>query len=70
MARTLPDPRMPKPERRRLKKRCCQSGPRCRRCPVVLRRLARAGLAERPGARTYVLTPAVRKRDLRKARQS
>jgi hypothetical protein len=31
------------------KKRCCQSRPRCKRCPVVLRRLANAGLAERSG---------------------
>ncbi len=60
---------MPKPEVK-VKKRCCKSSPRCRRCPVVLRRLAGAGLAERTGARTYVLDPAVRKRDLRKARQS
>jgi hypothetical protein len=31
------------------KKRCCQSRPRCKRCPVVLRRLAKAGLAEQDG---------------------
>ena len=34
------------------KKRCCQSRPRCKRCPVVLRRLAKAGLAEQSG-RSY-----------------
>jgi len=28
------------------KKRCCQSRPRCKRCPVVLKRLRKAGLAE------------------------
>jgi len=33
------------------KKRCCQSRPRCKRCPVVLRRLAKAGLAEVEGRR-------------------
>jgi hypothetical protein len=33
------------------KKRCCQSRPRCKRCPVVLRRLAKAGLAEQQGRR-------------------
>jgi hypothetical protein len=54
----------------KVKKRCCTSSPRCRRCPVVLRRLGKAGLAERTGARTWALDPAIRKRDLRKARQS
>jgi hypothetical protein len=39
----------------RAKKRCCQSSPRCRRCPLVLKRLARAGHAERTGKRTYVV---------------
>ena len=34
------------------KKRCCQSRPRCKRCPVVLRRLSKAGLAEQSG-RSY-----------------
>jgi hypothetical protein len=33
------------------KKRCCKSRPRCKRCPVVLRRLAEAGLAEQSGRR-------------------
>ena len=34
------------------KKRCCKSRPRCKRCSVVLRRLAKAGLAE-PHGRSY-----------------
>jgi hypothetical protein len=38
-----------------VKKRCCKSGPRCKRCPVVAKRLASAGLAERTGKRTYVV---------------
>ena len=29
------------------KKRCCQSRPRCKRCPVVMKRLHKAGLAKR-----------------------
>ncbi len=33
------------------KKRCCKSRPRCKRCPVVLRRLAKAGLADQHGRR-------------------
>ena len=42
---------MPVPEVK-AKKRCCQSRPRCKRCPVVLRRLAKAGVAEQHG-RSY-----------------
>jgi hypothetical protein len=39
----------------KVKKRCCKSDPRCKRCPVVARRLAAAGLAERTGRRTSVI---------------
>ncbi|MBN1528367.1 MAG: hypothetical protein JW895_04865 [Thermoleophilaceae bacterium] len=40
------------------KKRCCKSNPRCKRCPVVMKRLAKQGHAERLGRRTYtVLAP-------------
>jgi hypothetical protein len=38
-----------------VKKRCCKSDPRCKRCPVVMKRLSAAGLAERTGRRTYVV---------------
>ncbi len=51
----------------KVKRSCCQSRPRCKRCPVVLERLARAGAAERTGKRTYELGK-VRKRKLRAAR--
>jgi hypothetical protein len=47
----------------KVKKRCCKSGPRCKRCPVVAKRLAAAGLAQRTGRRTYVVTapkPAIK----------
>jgi hypothetical protein len=57
MARTL-----------KAKKRCCQSRPRCKRCPVVLRRLAKAGLAERRSRRTYALGEDVTKKVMRAAR--
>jgi hypothetical protein len=57
MARTL-----------KAKKRCCQSRPRCKRCPVVLRRLAKAGLAERRSRRTYALDEDVTKKVMRAAR--
>jgi hypothetical protein len=39
----------------KVKKSCCKSDPRCKRCPVVAKRLAAAGLAERTGRRTYVV---------------
>ena len=51
------------------KKRCCTSGPRCKRCPVVLKRLERAGLAERLGARSYELSEELTKQHLRAARK-
>ncbi len=49
------------------KKRCCQDRPRCKRCPIVLRRLERAGLAQRTGKRRYEVG-AVKKKQLRRAR--
>jgi hypothetical protein len=52
------------------KKACCSSRPRCKRCPLVLKRLERAGLAERkPGTRRYTLAPELSKRELRDARR-
>lgn len=53
----------------RAKKRCCKSSPRCKRCPVVLKRLAKAGLAERVDERIFRVDPDVRKRDYRRARK-
>jgi hypothetical protein len=50
------------------KKRCCKSGPRCKRCPVVLKRLERAGLAERVGKRRFEL-PVVSKKQMKRARR-
>jgi len=38
-----------------VKKRCCKSDPRCKRCPVVAKRLAAAGMAQRTGKRAYVI---------------
>jgi hypothetical protein len=49
------------------KKACCKSGPRCKRCPVVLKRLAEQGLAERDGKR-YMLAADLRKKQLKTAR--
>ncbi len=49
------------------KKACCKDDPRCKRCPVVLSRLAKKGLAEREGKR-YVLASDLRKKQLKAAR--
>ncbi len=50
------------------KKKCCKSGPRCKRCPVVLKRLQKQGLAERRG-KYVVLSLDVTKSDLKAARK-
>jgi hypothetical protein len=46
---------MATPREVKVKKRCCKSDPRCKRCPVVAKRLSAVGLAERTGRRTYVI---------------
>jgi hypothetical protein len=51
----------------KVKKRCCKSDPRCKRCPVVAKRLAAAGLAERIDRRTYVIDAS--KKAVRRARR-
>jgi hypothetical protein len=50
------------------KRRCCRSGPRCKRCPVVCKRLAKQGLAEKRADGRYVLVELVPKRALKAAR--
>lgn len=50
------------------KKRCCKDRPRCKRCPVVLKRLARQGLAERVGGRLYELSARLKKKHVKAAR--
>ena len=47
---------------------CCKDKPRCKRCPVVLKRLEGAGLAERTGKRTYTLSLELTKAQLKAAR--
>ena len=51
------------------KKRCCSSRPRCKRCPVVLKRLRKAGLAQRDERGRYTLSDDLRKKELRQARR-
>ena len=50
-----------------VKKRCCKSDPRCKRCPVVAKRLTAVGLAQRTGRRTYVVDAP--KKALKRARR-
>ncbi|MBT0767407.1 hypothetical protein KIH74_00640 [Kineosporia sp. J2-2] len=38
---------------KKAKKKCCKDKPRCKTCPVVLKRLADAGFAERLDRTTY-----------------
>ena len=49
------------------KKRCCKSDPRCKRCPVVMKRLAKTGHAEPLGGRTFLVNGS--KKAVRAARK-
>lgn len=51
------------------KKRCCKDRPRCKRCPVVLKRLEADGLLRREGPRTYTVVEIVPKGALKAARR-
>jgi hypothetical protein len=51
------------------KKCCCKSRPRCKRCPVVLKRLEQQGLAERTGRFAYELSPDLTKKAMKAARK-
>jgi hypothetical protein len=51
------------------KKKCCRSGPRCKRCPAALKKLERRGLATRTGKRSYVISLEATKKDLKAARR-
>ena len=50
------------------KKTCCKDDPRCKRCPVVLKRLAAQGRAERLSKRRYVVDDDVSKKQLKAVR--
>jgi aldehyde:ferredoxin oxidoreductase len=50
------------------KKRCCKSRPRCKRCPVVCKRLEQQGLAVRTSKGRYELSVELRKKQLKAAR--
>jgi hypothetical protein len=59
----MPEGKVVKP-----RKRCCKSRPRCKRCPVVCKRLARQGLAEKRADGRFVLAVSIRKKQLKAAR--
>jgi hypothetical protein len=50
------------------KKKCCKSGPRCKRCPVVWKRLESEGLAVRIDKRTYEPAGKIPKKKMKAAR--
>jgi len=50
------------------KKRCCKSRPRCKKCPVVCKRLADQGLAVRQSTRHYLVELDIGKKTLKAAR--
>jgi len=50
------------------KKTCCKSGPRCKRCPTMLKRLEKRGYAERRTDGKYVILELVPKAERKAAR--
>ncbi len=50
------------------KKRCCKSRPRCKKCPVVCKRLADDGFALRQDKRHYLVELGIGKKTLKAAR--
>ena len=50
------------------KKGCCKSSPRCKRCPVVCKRLEKAGVAVKLDGRRYELPITLPKKQLSSAR--
>ena len=53
----------------RTKKKCCGSRPRCKRCPAVMKRLERVGLAQRKSKRHYVLALDLDAKTYKRARK-
>jgi hypothetical protein len=51
------------------KKRCCKSSPRCKRCPVVTKRLIVRGFAHKRPDGLVVIMPDLKKKHLRAARK-
>ncbi|MDP2711002.1 MAG: hypothetical protein Q8O56_07265 [Solirubrobacteraceae bacterium] len=51
------------------KRGCCKSSPRCKRCPVVTKRLVKRGLATKRSDGFVVIAPALTKKQLKAARK-
>ena len=51
------------------KKGCCKSNPRCKRCPVVTKRLIVRGFAYKRPDGLVVITPDLKKKHMRAARK-
>jgi hypothetical protein len=66
LAKTKKKPDLPRVVK--AKKKCCKSRPRCKKCPVVCKRLSNQGLAERLPNGSYVLSIDVSKKVLKAAR--
>jgi hypothetical protein len=50
------------------KSKCCKDNPRCKRCPVVCKRLVKSGFAEPAGKGKILILPHTTKRDVKAAR--
>jgi len=59
---------MPEGRAVKTKKKCCKSGPRCKRCPAAMKKLERRGLATRVSKRHYVVSVDAKTKDLKPAR--
>jgi hypothetical protein len=57
-----------KMRRIKTRKKCCKSRPRCKRCPVVCKRLESQGLAVREAKFHYLVSLDVKKKTLKAAR--
>jgi hypothetical protein len=53
----------------RTKRKCCQSSPRCKRCPVVMKHLETAGYADHLDRRTWLLQVELKSKRFKKARK-
>jgi hypothetical protein len=51
------------------KKGCCKSNPRCKRCPVVCKRLVTQGLAKRRSDGIVLIFSDTRKKQIKQARK-
>ncbi len=51
------------------KRACCKSDPRCKRCPVVAKRLIKRGLAERREDGIVVVQATIKKKQMKAARK-